>query len=86
MKLKKKGGDRAPFLAVLLTLVTYGHPPAGPDIVPLPLLNVQDTLVQLVCVAVNKNVLLPTADVTLTPVVGLKPGAVEFVHALPAVL
>ena len=75
-----------PFLAIVLTLFTYGHPPAGPAIVPLPLLKVQDTPEQLVCVAVNTNVLLPTADVTATPVVGLKPGAVVFVQALPDVL
>ncbi len=75
-----------PFWQVVLALINYGHPPAGPAIVPLLLLNVQDTPEQLVCVAVNKKVLLPTADVTATPVVGLNPGAVVLVHALPAVL
>jgi hypothetical protein len=43
---------------------------------PLPLLKVQETPLQLLWVAVNKNVLVPAAEVTLTPAVGLKPGAV----------
>jgi hypothetical protein len=47
----------------------------------LPLLNVQTFVLQLLWVAVNRNVLVPTADRTATPVVGLKPGAVELVKA-----
>jgi hypothetical protein len=49
---------------------------------PLPLLKVQETPLQLLWVAVNKNVLVPAAEVTVTPAVGLKPGAVEPVKAL----
>ena len=57
----------------------YGH--ALPVIVPLPLLKVHTLVPQFACVAVNKNVLVPTAENTFTPVVGLKPGVVELVHA-----
>jgi hypothetical protein len=47
----------------------------------LALLKVQVVVLQLACVAVKRNVLVPIAEVTLTPVVGLKPGAVEEVNA-----
>ena len=49
---------------------------------PLVLLKVQTVVPQLLCVAVIKNVLVPTAAKTATPVVGLKPGAVEPVNAV----
>ena len=75
MAVKKKGALCPPFLADVY-LITYGHPPEGPEIVPFVLLNVHDTPEQLVCVAVSKKVLLPTADVTATPLVALNPGTV----------
>ena len=72
----KKRGRCAPLFWPMYYLVTYGHPPEGPEIVPFVLLNVHDTPEQLVCVAVSKKVLLPATDVTATPVVGLNPGTV----------
>ena len=50
-----------------------------PAIRPFVLENVQDTPLQLLCVAVKRNVWVPTAELTVTPEVGLNPGAaVEF--------
>ena len=57
-------------------LADYGQPPAGPLMVPFVLLNVHETPVQLACVAVKVNALLPTPEVTETPVVGLNPATV----------
>jgi len=59
--------------------ITQGQ--ALPVIVPLPLLKVQTLVPQFACVAVNKNVFVPTAERRATPVVGLKPGAVPLDHA-----
>ena len=60
-------------------LDAYGH--ALPLIWPLPLLKVHTLVPQFACVAVSKKVLVPTAENKATPVVGLKPGAVELVKA-----
>ena len=57
-------------------LIGYGQ--EGPAIVPLPLLNVQLTLEQFVWLAVNWNVFVPTAAVTVTPFVGLNPAGAPF--------
>lgn len=55
----------------------------GPPVIrPLVLLKVHTVVPQLACVAVKRNVLVPTAENTATPVVGLKPGAVELENAV----
>ena len=61
------------------SIVGYGHGP--PEISPSALLNVHTVVPQFECVAVSRNVLVPTAANTATPVVGLKPGAVELEKA-----
>jgi len=57
-------------------MAAYGQPPDVPAICPLMLLKVQLELPQFACVAVIRKVLVPTAAVTVTPVVALKPGGV----------
>lgn len=83
--MKKKGAVscplfRFPICGSIESVSAYGQGP--PAMRPLPLLKVQETPLQLLWVAVNKKVLVPAAEVTVTPVVGLKPGAVEPVKAL----
>src|ERR1044071_7467367 len=85
-KLQKKGGSLyAPFFWIArsscLYLVDYGQPPDAPAICPVTLLKVQLTPTQFVCVAVMRKVLVPTAAVTVTPVVALNPGGVPVVIA-----
>jgi hypothetical protein len=67
-------------LSLFRLVANYGQ--EAEPIWPVVLLKVQLTPLQFVCVAVNRKVLVPTAEVTATPVVGLKPATVELVHAL----
>ena len=66
------------------SMANYGQD--AEPIWPVVLLKVQLTPEQFVCVAVSRKVLVPTAEVTATPVVGLKPATVELVHALELAL
>jgi hypothetical protein len=58
-----------------------GYVQGPPVIRPFVLLKVHTVVPQLAWVAVSSKVLVPTAENTATPVVGLKPGAVELVKA-----
>ena len=87
-KVEKRGPLRAPLFplassSLFKSTAAYGQPPDVPAIWPETLLKVQVALPQFVCVAVIRKVLVPTAPVTVTPVVGLNPGGVPVVIVPP---